>query len=359
MKPICRRSPRCRAKLGRLTSAGIILLAGLLVVVENAGGATTNAPSTDAKTGDFLREHRSDIVIIKGKEASGSGFVICQAGRRFLVSNTHVLSLIKAPTFASVDRSRLQFSTAPALVAVGHDIILLELQKGSNGITPMDAFERSVTINDPVVVYGNSGGGDVVTAINGKVVGIGADRIEVDAEFEHGNSGSPIIHLPTGKVIGVASYTTTDDLISGAKKVRRFGYRLDTVKRWETVAWANFFADADKLKFVEDTTEELKLVFAELNGLNQRTNKFRRYAYESPVIRNALDDFFSALNHAETEADANQAADDLLAALKDVSQSYPKQIKPTLTYDYFARKLTDQEEYRTEILKAVFTVLKK
>ncbi len=36
----------------------------------------------------------------------------------------------------------------------------------------------------------------------------GSDRalVEVDAKFVEGNSGSPIIHVKTGKVIGIATF---------------------------------------------------------------------------------------------------------------------------------------------------------
>ena len=72
----------------------------------------------------------------------------------------------------------------------------------------LDQSRISVKIGDAIVVLGNSGGGGVVTKLEGKLVGIGPDRIEVSAEFIPGNSGSPIIHVPTGKVIGIATYLT-------------------------------------------------------------------------------------------------------------------------------------------------------
>jgi hypothetical protein len=269
------------------------------------------------------------------------------------------MASVRVPAFIPLDRSTLQFKPGPALLAVGHDLIFMELQPGNNGISLVESFEGTVTVNDPIAVYGNTGGGDVATAINGKVAGIGPDRVEISAEIEHGNSGSPIIHMPSGRVIGVVTYVTKDDLLSGEKKIRRFGYRLDTVKQWETVDWTRFYADADKLENATATTTELNRAFLELNGLNERTNKFRVYAYESPVIRNALDNFYSTLDRAETKRDANRAVNNLLETLKGVSQSYPMSVKPTFTYDYFRRQFTEQDGDRTEIMKSFVNILQK
>lgn len=344
--------------LNRFVSRAI-LLAAFIVVALPASSAETNTPAANAKVGNLLRDHRGDIVIIKGKTGAGSGFIFTRAGRRFLVSNVHVMAGIKSPTFTALDRMPLKFKPGATVIAVGHDIIMLELQPGSNGIPLVESFENAVTINDPIVVFGNTGGGDVATAIGGKVVGIGPNRIEIDAEIEHGNSGSPIIHAPSGKVIGVATYVVTDDLISGKKIDRRFGYRLDTVRQWEPVDWTQFYSDADKLEKITATTSELQRAFFELNGLNERTNKFRVYSYDSPVIRNALDDFYPAFAQAETQSDATRAVDELLGTFKSVSKTYPLSTKPTFTYDYFRRQFYNQESTRTEVIKSFVNILQK
>jgi hypothetical protein len=264
-------------------------LTGLIALASG-----TNSPLADPKIGNWMREHRGDLVIIKGKTGAGSGFVYVGADRKFLVSNIHVMAAVRSPTFTTLDGSRIKLKPGSAMMAVDHDIILMELLSTNAGISRLESFDRGVTVNDPVVVFGNSGGGDVATAINGKVAGVGPNRIEIDAEIERGNSGSPIIHVASGKVIGVATYVFRDELISGKKKDRRFGYRLDTVKQWESVDWARFYSEADKLAPITLVTKELRRAFTEVNELNDRTNKYRVYSYESPAIRTALDVFYSA-----------------------------------------------------------------
>lgn len=338
---------------------GAMILTGFLSLSRTAWAATTNTTASDDKAASLLRDYRSDIVLIKGKAGAGSGFVILLKGHKFLASNAHVMAGIRAPTFTPLDRSVLKFKPGAASVAVGHDILLLEVLEGGKGMPLVESFESEVAVNDPIAVYGNTGGSEVVTVINGKLLGIGPDRIEIDAEIEHGNSGSPIIHVRSGKVIGVATYALKEDLLSGEKKIRRFGYRLDTVKQWQPVDWVRFYAEADRLEKIQDTTTELKQAFLELNGLNQRSNKVRKYAYESPVIRDALDKFYTTLARVEDQREADRAINALLGALRNASQSGPTTVKPVFTYDFFRRQYTEQDSDRTELMKLFVKILQK
>jgi Trypsin-like peptidase domain len=361
---------KCQTKLCTVNARGHIVIARFqmlrfisaifflfCVAVMSSAAADTNQVANIS--GSFMQEHRGDIVIIKGNDAAGSGFIYTRGGRRFLVSNVHVLAAIKAPTFTPLDGSTLRFKAGPAFIAVGHDIIMLELEPGSNGIPLVESFEQTVMVNDSIVVYGNTGGGDVANAISGKLTGIGPNRIEIDAAIEHGNSGSPIIQERSGKVIGIATYSTEEDLLSGEKKVRRFGYRLDTVKQWETVDWSRFYMEADEMDTIAATTEELQQAFKELNGLNQRANKVRVYAYDSPAIRTALDDFYSALNQAKNQRAVTRADNNLLDSLNNISRDYGSSSKPTFTYEYFRQEFADQDADRTETMNSLVSIIQK
>ena len=347
---------------GSMRSTGslrvLLLLAGVFTFLPFTERADTNTAAKADLSNDFLRDHRSDIVLIKGKTGSGTGFIFTRSGRKFLASNAHVIAGIKAPTLIPMDRSLLKLKSGGASVAVGHDIVLMELEEGGKGMPLVESFESEVAVNDPIAVYGNTGGGDVVTVTQGKLAGIGPNRIEIDAEIERGNSGSPIVHVPSGKVIGVATYATTDDLLSGEKKIRRFGYRLDTVKQWQPMIWARFYTEADMLEKIQRTTMELKQAFLELNGLNQRVKKTRVYAYDSPVLRNGLDDFYGRLDDAESQPEADRAVDNLLGTLRGVSQSYPILPKPNFTYDYFRRQFAEEESDRAELMKLFVKIFK-
>lgn len=335
------------------------LLSALIATTPTTFASETNVtPSLDAKVGKYLQDHRSDIVIITGTNGGGSGFIFSKGGRQFLASNIHVIAAVRPPSFATLDGTPLRFKPNSRFVAVGHDIFMMELEASSNGIPVVESFEKTVTVNDPIVVFGNSGGGDVATAITGKVVGIGPDRVEIDAEIEHGNSGSPIVHLSSGKVIGVATYVMTEKTISGKTKDRRFGYRLDTVRKWEAVDWARFYHDADQLEKICAVTGELQQAFAEVYETDKRKAKSRVYSYESPVIRNALDNFYNGVNQAQSRQDVSFAVNGLLNTLHTASQ-YPGAKKPVFTYDYFRREFKSDDSDRSKVMKMFVDSLQK
>ena len=331
----------------------------LIATAHGASVAETNAPvSLDETVGQYLQDYRSDIVLVTGTNSAGTGFIFTKGGRQFLASNIHVIAAARPPTFTRIDRTPIQFKPNARFLAVGHDVFMMELAPGSNGIPVIEAFESTVKVHDPIVVFGNSGGGDVATAITGKVIGIGPDRVEIDAEVEHGNSGSPIIHVPSGRVIGVATYVTSEETISGKRKDRRFGYRLDTIKKWEALDWPKFYADAEKLEAATDFTTELAQAFAEVYEVDKHKIKARVYAYESPVIRSALDNFYSGINQAVSRQDVNLAVNDLLNSLQTASQ-YPKLKKPTFTYDYFRQAFAKDDNTRAEVMKRLVMSLQK
>lgn len=344
---------------GRRFVAAALLFTSLLVQPHRSARAEADSATAtpDDKAAALLRDYRGDVVLIKGKAGAGSGFIINLKGRKFLASNAHVLAGVRAPTFAPLDRSLLKLKPGAASVAVGHDIILLEVLEGGTGMPLVESFETEVKVNDAIAVYGNTGGGDVVTVIKGKLLGLGPDRIEINAAIEHGNSGSPIIHERTGKVIGIATYATTDDLLSGEQQVRRFGYRLDSVKQWQAVDWARFYAEADQLEKMQATTTDLKKAFLELNGLNLRRTKARKFAYETLAIREALDKFFATVVDAQSQADANRARNNLLGALRGATQPGPTTPKPTFQYEHFRRQSLAEENDRGELLKGFGRIL--
>jgi len=235
--------------------------------------------------------------------------------------------------------------------------VAFEVTAGSNGIPVADAVETEAKIGDTVVVLGNPSAAGVVTSQRGKLLGIGPNRIEIDAQFERGNSGSPIIHLESGKVIGVATYAMTDELINGRKEVRRFGYRLDSARRWELIDWGRFYAQADTMEKIEKTSEELIQAFKEIQSSGR--SRTRRYAYDTAAVRDAIDDFYTDIRAAQRQQDVDAATSGLLASMQTAAKRDVAAVKPSLTYDYFKRQLQDEELKRKELSELFEKVLKK
>ena len=202
-----------------------------------APAAPTAAFSTD-KSMRFL-------AIIKGDYSSGSGFIAKFKTGTSLITNAHVLSGNTTFTAQLADGSNIDLEGLRC--AQGRDIVSVDNSKLTDGFEVMDDVTTGTSIGDDVVILGNSMGGGVITQIPGKITGIGPDLVEVDAKFVSGNSGSPVVHVKTGKVIGIATYSMIQKVTgdfgkdsSFANTERRFAYRIDNIPGWQTTGWAAF-----------------------------------------------------------------------------------------------------------------------
>ncbi len=202
----------------------------------------------------------SSMAIIEGDQFTGSGFIAQFKDGPRLVTNAHVLSGNNTVKAKFMDGK--SYSPDTIQVAQDCDIASFATDSTMKGVELLDDISHNVAIGDAIIVLGNSMGAGVVTQITGKVTGIGPNLVEIDAEFVSGNSGSPIIHVKTGKVIGIATYTLESKLEGRDKDskfnnvVRRFAYRLDTVPTWKTIGWTNFVAEALKVEALKKHTEQ-------------------------------------------------------------------------------------------------------
>ncbi|PWU19300.1 MAG: hypothetical protein C5B50_06815 [Verrucomicrobia bacterium] len=294
----------------------------------------------------FVREHRSDIVFIKGKNGAGSGFIALMKGRKVLITNAHVIAAIKAASFELLDRSPLRLGSAS--IAAGHDLIAYVVLEGGTGIPIATELETHTKMGDAVVVLGNASGGGVVNTLQGELVGLGPDRIEITAPFELGNSGSPIIQLRTGKVIGVATYAKVDTLLSGDEKVRRFGYRLDSPKTWQAIDWRSFYTESELVANLQTATEELDEILTDFKSIRNRKSSPN---FNTPAIRNAMDGYYNMV--AQNSGDTATATRELLTSLRQACNSDVAAAKYRFTYDYFRRQFESNERLRGEFIKAI------
>lgn len=177
------------------------------------------------------------MVIVTGDHGRGSAFVVSMEGKTYLVTNSHVVQGNTHVKFKTLDNQELL--AGPLQIADKADLVRAEVASTTPALKVATQLEQKLKIGDAIVVSGNSEGEGVVREIPGKLVGIGPDRIEVDAKFVPGNSGSPILTKTAGSVIGVATYMTMPPALKKGEKsptslneVRRFGYRLDTVGTW-------------------------------------------------------------------------------------------------------------------------------
>ena len=309
-------------------------------------------PQDQQAASAIVQAYHDSLVFVTGADAAGSGFIATMAGSNFLVTNAHVAAGIRDAQFKTLDGTTAQ-GGAPS-IAIGEDIFCMAMPAGGKPLQVMRNVDQNAAIGDSVAVLGNAEGGGVINTIIGKIVGIGPNLVEVDAPFVPGNSGSPIIHLKSGKVIGVATYLVTQqyDLTTDKRLprpiVRRFGYRLDGVKGWQAVQWPAFYAQATRMESIEKLTTDLADFFADI-AENRGTVTMGRHT--NPVIAGQIQQWIASKQPNESAQDRSDADANFLSFLKIACQSDITAAQSKITYDYFRRDLADQKQARNEMSK--------
>jgi hypothetical protein len=243
-----------------------------VAVSETGAILSTNShvplPATsDSKAGAFAGPLPGDqikaLVLITGDIGAGTGFVAKMHNQFFIVTNQHVLSANNKFTITGMDGTK--YPTDGALYgAAANDVAILRIPDGlaKYSLEIMDDPLTNAKVGNPVTVPGNSFGAGVPLQINGKLLAMGPELVEVDAKFVPGNSGSPIIDRPSGQVIGIATmtYTYKSDVAQKynlTSSIRWFGYRLDNIDPktgWQKLDWTRFREEGVKIDLIENLT---------------------------------------------------------------------------------------------------------
>ena len=308
---------------------------------------------------ETVKKYRDSIVFVTGSDGAGSAFVARDGTSSYLVTNVHVAAGILDAGFMALDGRDVHGGT-PSM-AVGEDLFRMEFPKGDARRFPiMQDVDSNVSIGDAVVVLGNAEGAGVVNTLIGKVVGIGPDLVEVDAPFVPGNSGSPIIQLKTGKVIGVAAFAQFAGFegfgfgMFDRVKVRRFGYRLDSVKAWQPVEWQAFRSQAREMEAIDKRTGEL------IEGLEQlfwSNGRLTKELASDAGVKSAWQEYQTRQKQRGKKNQKRLAANALIAALKAACESDVTAAAGQITYDYFKRELDEQKKARGEIEDQIATAV--
>lgn len=309
---------------------------------------TTSTALPVTSPAELVKMYRDSLVFVTGGDGAGSGFVADMGGKIFFLTNAHVAAGVRNATFNTLQGTAVK--TGPASVAVGHDIFAMQTSSTGTPMEVMRDVDTNARIGDDVVVLGNAEGGGVINPLMGHIAGIGPNLIELTAPFQPGNSGSPIIHLKSRKVIGVATYLTIRKYDPATKQavsepvIRRFGYRIDSVKTWQPVNWAAFQSQAIEMEAVEKLTEDLVVFVQDI--ARGRVTPGR---HTNPAIRNRIDSWMGSKSKQMSLKDRAAADQNFISFLKVTTQGDINNVRAHLTYDYFQRQLADQQRERTEI----------
>lgn len=343
------------------------LIASIPVATPSVAPAPQTAPPS-VGSADVVQSHIDAFVIVKGQEGSGSGFVCRGADGTWLYTNIHVAADLKQPVFTRLNNAPVVAGAAEA--AAGPDIVRYALaQPPAHPLEMLPDVDANVQIGDEVIVLGNSGGGGVVTSLPGVVKGLGPDRIEVTAEFIPGNSGSPIIHVKTGKVIGIATYLTRrfDEFASGGPGtqppkptprssssssttantppivIRRFGYRIDKVPQWEPVNWTAFRGEAAQV-------HEMTILTADIIHFLNALRKGETPKFATETLSRAANAWISRIGDKHvSESDRVNATQRFLGSLRAMARGDGTAVETRLRYTYFRNELRDEQQVRDQL----------
>ena len=191
----------------------------------------------------------SSVFIIKTDKSSGTGFACVYRDQEFIATNLHVVEGNSKIEVKSISGKVIEFS-GKLIAADDADICMLSIKGkfADKGITPlkfMDKVAENSKVGDEIICLGNSLGNGVVTTAKGEIKAYGHPRIEITAPVVKGNSGGPIIHVPSGTVVGLVTEAVInklnfDELGVAASKaedtavpeISYFGHRIDSVSKW-------------------------------------------------------------------------------------------------------------------------------
>jgi S1-C subfamily serine protease len=217
-----------------------------------------------APTEGLTTDEAHSVVLIKGDVAEGTGFFLRTADGLMVVTNLHVIS--GNPNVKITTTTGAEIKTVGLKGASDRDLAMFSIQDDHYAYLELAAdVQNTAQAGDEVITPGNSEGGEVMLDTKGKLLGIGPERVEFDNPIYHGNSGGPVFHTSSGKVIAVvtqalkvdtnneldkASFNNKNSAIAGT--MRYFGLRLDTVPKWEVYDPAQFLAETTFLKNFHD-----------------------------------------------------------------------------------------------------------
>lgn len=191
-----------------------------------ADSAANSAPASPV-AGSLTEDQAHAVVVIKGDYMEGTGFLVKTADGPAVVTNLHVISA--NPNVKILTTSGAQIKTLSLKGASDRDLAMFMIQ--DDHYTCLDLatdIGNTVQTGDEVITPGNSEGGEVVLNTKGTVLGIGPERIEFSNPIYHGNSGGPVLHTKSGRVLAVVTQAmrvnTSSDIDKASFEKKKLGH---------------------------------------------------------------------------------------------------------------------------------------
>lgn len=174
--------------------------------------------------------------VTKGKKTAHCGFIAMMDEKTYLFTSQHLILGTDKISFDSPSGRSIRPRSVE--LSLTRDIARLALEGGDGfSIAQNPAMGASIGVFNSTPQASSN-------VLYGIISGMGADVVEVSADFTNKHSGSPILDTKKN-VIGMASYVRVSRdhaMKKGTRfenRTRRFCYRLDRTQ-WKTVNWKKF-----------------------------------------------------------------------------------------------------------------------
>ena len=225
----------------------IIRFVSVDAMVVNGRRASRRNSLNDTNT-ETYQKCKNSVATVEGEEGSGTGFLCEMDGKKYFVTNRHVAKQRGRMTAYYLDGKQMEFGLDSIIeVAENRDLVRFEIQSERQFLKFSDKIPD---IGDAIEFYGNAKGGKVVTVTAGKILAVGQERIEIDCPIQPGNSGSPLVRVADGCVIGVTTLSQHNLLSEDGSQVgtrydpniklmREFAVRFSGVT-WKSMPYGKF-----------------------------------------------------------------------------------------------------------------------
>jgi S1-C subfamily serine protease len=337
--------------------------------VPTQSKVTLTPAAPPAPTVKLTEDQARAIVLIKGDNAEGTGFLIKTPDGPAVLTNIHVIA--NNPNLKITTNTGAFVTVLSMKGASDRDLALLAVQDaGYSYLEMVSDISRTVQVGDVVITPGNSQGSATVVNATGKVLGIGPEEIDFDNPIRNRtNSGGPVFHVKSGKVLGVvtsamkmessddldkASFASRNSAISSS--IRYFGLRVDTVSAWvpidsrrfqiETIFLDQFHEQSRRLDAYVNTRNSNQPAYPP-GGFYRRANDVvsRIYLSDEKIMR-ANASFIQQASGGDA-AQRAEALRGLLFDLQCVADLNMDQIQdPANFYSFDQERARDELAYR-------------
>ena len=282
------------------------------VLLAAAISSPTSGLAQEAAQQVLPEEYRRAIVTVSGKQADGTGFFATIQGKTFVVTNLHVLEDNLPCVIETLDGGTVVWDEI--FGAIAHDLAIISVSETFAVPAALRVSENVVAdceLGTQLLIVGNSKGRGALLESVGEVVGLGPRVVEHTCATFGGNSGSPMIETRNWTVLGLHTLAIRGDYSNWAEKdafikrsspikseVRRFGYRMDSVQRWEKI-------DPSKWMTLSQLLGEM---VTDLEGVSGAVSGNKEAWKKSPRVGPRMDALAASLGSEKLSSAAKDAA---------------------------------------------------